>query len=178
MPVSSKTIVIEDVLENIFSYLPDMSFNVNSETYPVTFGYGDKVELNAFLANRDKSTTYPLIWMLYPLDEDHQKTMLVATNVTFVLAVTTNQSMENRERIKLTYGKVLMPLLYNIRTAFKQSNVLTIQSENESFKSIKYPNYSNTESRDESGTIAIWDALRFSVDLEIIDTCIKPIKFF
>ena len=151
--------------------------DVNSGEFPVTFGYGDELELNVFLANRDKTNPYPLVWMLYPYDEDHQKTRLIADGVTFVLAVETNQSMENHERVKLTFEKILYPLLYNVRLALRQSGIITIGSENESFKGVKHPNFSKTAAREESAVIAIWDALKVSVDLEVTEGCVKPIKF-
>jgi hypothetical protein len=175
--VTDKVIIIEDVLEKVFSYLPKMSFEEGGTEYPVVFGYGDKIELNSFLSNREQSDVYPLIWLLYPLSEEHHKTKANFTDVVFVLAVTTNQSMENKERLILTYGKVLMPLFYNIRMLFRRSNVISVDSKNETYKATKFPNYSEDETRDKSGTIAIWDALQVIVDLEIIQGCIKPIKF-
>lgn len=177
MGIVEKAIIIEDVLEEVISYLPKMSFKQGGTKFPVVFGYGDKVDLNAFLANRDSSNVYPLIWLFYPLEEEHGKTKSRFREATFILAVSTNQSMENRERIILTYGKIIMPLFFNIRMLFRRSNVVSVDSKNETYRVFKFPNYSETETRDKSGTIAIWDALQVSVDLEIIQGCIKPIKF-
>ena len=102
-----KSIVIEDVFEKVFSYLPEMSFDENQDKYPVVFGYGDEIELNSFLAKREVSSTYPLIWMLYPINEEH-----------------------NKNRVKC------------------------------------------------EGLSFIWDAIKLTIDLELISGCIKPIKFF
>lgn len=178
MGTISSAIVVENVLDQVIAYLPKMSFDENSQEYPVTFGYGDEIELNGFLANREESDVYPLIWLLYPLNEEHTKTSVKLENASFILAVTTNKSMENKERIKVTYSKILMPLLHNLRQLFRQSNVISIYSKDESLKVVKHPNFSETQLRSKSGTIAIWDALKIVVDLEVIQGCIKPIKFF
>lgn len=173
----TKTIIVEDVLEEVMSYLPKMSFSEGGPEYPVTFGYGDEIELNLFLSNREESDVYPLIWMLYPQAEEHLKTRVKLPNVSFILSVTTNQSMENKERMKVTYGRILMPLLFNVRLLFRKSNVISVDSKMEKYKIVKYPNFSETQLRNKTGTIAIWDALKFTLDLDIIENCIKPIKF-
>jgi len=177
MPVTKKTIIIEDRLEEIFSYLPTMSFDVSGEKFPVTFGYGDELSLNGYLANREENSVYPLVWMLYPLEENHKKTRLIVDGLELIAAVNTNSSMENKERISLTFGKVLMPLLDNIRFALKSANIATLGDKDENFKVVKYPNYSKTDAREENATIAIWDAIKITVDLEVISTCLNPIKF-
>jgi hypothetical protein len=177
MPVTKKSIVVEHVLTDVFSYLPKMSFGNSSENYIVRFGFGDKVELDNFLSNREESNLYPLIWMLYPLDENHKKTSVELKDLTFLLATLTNRSMENKERLLENYGKILLPLLDNIRHCFKSANILTLLDEDNSFKIVKYPNYSYEDSRNEQGTIHIWDAIKLRVDLRIIDACLNPIKF-
>lgn len=173
-----KAIIVEDVLEEVFSYLPDMAFSSTGEKFPVRFGYGDEKELNVFLANREISDVYPLIWLLYTQKEQHLKTSVKLPEANFILAVTTNQTMEYRERIKLTYGKVLMPLLTNIRLLFNQSNVISIDQKDKQMTVLKYPKFSENELKNKNGTIAIWDALKITVNLDIIQGCIKPIKFF
>lgn len=173
-----QAIVLEDVLEELFSFLPKMSFDEDGPEYPVTFGYGDNIELNLFLKNREEQDVYPLVWMLYPNKEEHQKNRLISERTTFIVAVLTNQSMENHERMQLTYGKVLMPLLHNMRLLFRGSNVTTTGHKHEGYEVVKYPNFSETDIRSKTGTIAIWDALKVVVNLEIIQGCIKPVKFF
>lgn len=171
-------IISEEVLEEVFSYLPDMSFEEDGTEFPVRFGYGDEVELNVFLKNREVSDVYPLIWMLYPQTEKHLKNSVRLEKATFILSVTTNQSMENSERIKLTYRKILIPLMFNIRLLFRQSNVISVYDKEEKYIVTKHPNFSESTMRDKTGAVAIWDALKITVDLDIIGGCIKPIKFF
>ncbi len=176
MGVVTKPIILEDVLRTVFSYLPDMPYNVGDASYPVVFGSGDEIALNQFLANREETTVYPIIWMLYPGTEDHQRNRLVAENITFILAMENmNISMENEDRINTTFKKVLLPLQYNMRLAILRSNVLSFTDKEESLKTTKYPNYSKTDARTESGTIAIWDALKVVVGLNVTGECIKSI---
>jgi hypothetical protein len=177
MPVTKKAIVVEDVLENVFSYIPDISFEIGGDEYPVVFSYGDQIALNTFLKNREQSETYPLIWMLYPFEEDHQKNRLTIDNLVLILAVPTNSTMENEERLKTTFGNVLFPLFDSIKHCLKTANIITYGGADESIQLIKYPNYSESDSKEETFANEIWDALKLTFDIEIIQTCLKPIKF-
>jgi len=174
MSVATKTISFEDVCENIFSYLPPMKYSKDSVYYPINFGYGDEKALNLFLVSRDESDIYPLVWLLYPYKEKHTNTKLEIDKVDFILAVDTNSSMQNKERMQETFGKILMPLLFNVREAFKKANIVNINNE---YEVIKYPNYSESDVAQKSGTVVVWDALKVSFSLIIMDTCLRPIKF-
>ncbi len=175
MGVATKSIVLEEVLDEIFSYLPDMSFEVGGDTFPIRFDYGDEVSLNHFLANREVSTTYPLIWLLYPYSEKHTRTKLELGALNFIFAVNTNSSMENRERMEQTFGKVLMPLLFNFRQVLQKAGVINI---NNNFDVVKHPMYSKTDAKEENAVIAIWDALKVTTEgFKVTDTCLKEIKF-
>tara|TARA_R110000782_G_scaffold93408_1_gene176919 strand:- start:2553 stop:3131 length:579 start_codon:yes stop_codon:yes gene_type:complete len=177
MPVTKKAIVVEDVLESVFSYIPDISFEIGGDEYPVVFSAGDQIALNTFLKNREQSETYPLIWMLYPFEEDHQKNRLKIDNLVLILAVPTNSTMENEERLKTTFGNVLFPLFDSIKHCLKTANIITYGGADESIQLIKYPNYSESDSKEETFANEIWDALKLTFDIEIIQTCLKPIKF-
>lgn len=174
MSIAIKSIILEDVLEEIFAYLPVMAYKKGSQTFPVVFGYGDETELNIFLKNKESSDVYPLIWLLYPYDEDHSRTSLEVQNVSFILAMDTDSNMENRERIKETFGKVLMPLFFNLRLAFKRANII---STNHEYKLVKHPNFSESASRKASAGTFIWDALKVTTSFKVIDNCLKEIKF-
>ena len=82
--------------------------------------------------------------------------------------------MQNKERMQETFGKILMPLLFNVREAFKKANIVNINNE---YEVIKYPNYSESDVAQKSGTVVVWDALKVSFSLIIMDTCLRPIKF-
>lgn len=175
MAVLKRTIILEDVLAEMFKYLPDVaSIGDVVAKFPVVFGYGDEVDLNQFLANRETSVTYPLIWLLYPYEEEHTRTNLQISNATFIFAVETNSSMENFERIQKMYKTILMPLLHNFKLLFERANVINTSGE---YKVVKHPNFSKTDARDEGVTISVWDALKVKTDFTVIDTCLKEIKF-
>ena len=174
MGVALKSIILEDTLEEMISYMPAMSFDVGGDTFPINFGYGDRLDLNAFLQTREESDTYPLIWLLYPYEEKHTNTKLEVSGATFILAVDTNNSMQNLERIKETFGKVLMPLLFNFRLLFKKANIINTNLE---FDVVKHPNFSDSELRDKTATTVVWDALKVTTDFTVTDTCLKEITF-
>jgi len=177
MGIVKKIIVFEDELEEIFSYLPRMKYQATSDLdYKVVFGAGDKKALNVFLKTKNKGDSpYPLIWLLYPYEETHNRTNLSVDKVTLILAVPTNESMQNKERLNETYKKVLFPLYDNMRHCLENANIVNIAKE---FKVIKYPNYSDEQSSgDESAGTFIWDALKVNFQITIRDTCLKPIMF-
>jgi len=176
MGVIKQIIVFEDKLEEIFSYLPRMKYtDANLLDYKVVFGSGDKKALNVFLKTKHKGESpYPLVWLLYPYEETHNKTNLSIDKVTLILAVPTNKSMQNKQRLDETYKKVLFPLYDNMVFALGQANIVNIAHE---FKVVKYPNYSDEPLDDESAGIFIWDALKVNFQITIQDTCLKPIIF-
>ena len=174
MVTFKKTIVLEDVFDDIFQQLPEITSVDGSGKYKVVFDYGDEKALNNYLANREQNKPYPLIWMLYPYLENHSKNNLVVDRVELILAMETNTSMENRERISTSFGKVLLPLLDNIRKAFQQANVVNVSGD---YDVVKHPNYSKTDIKDENAVISLWDALKISFNIKVIDTCLRPLKF-
>ena len=169
------TIVPERKLEEMFATLPTMQYSVGESFYPVSFGYGDKDELNAFLKSKHKGEApYPLIWLLYPYTESHDRNRVTLNRVDFILAVNTNASMQNPQRLKETYANILYPLLDNIRYLLKRSNII---NWNEELEVIKYPNYSDDAEPDKHFANLIWDAIKINLTFDIIDTCYRPVKF-
>ncbi len=174
MATVRRTIELEKVLEAMFAFLPDMEGIDTSTTFPVVFGYGDEVELNGFLANREVSTTYPLVWLLFPVKETTERHLLQVDKMTLVLAVETNENMENPQRMRETFEKILMPLLDNVKHVFKTANIINME---DSFAFEKHPNYSKTNAREENAVISIWDALKVTFSFKVFNTCLKDIKF-
>jgi len=100
---------------------------------------------------------------------------LSVDKATLILAVPTNESMQNKERLNETYKKVLFPLYDNMRHCLENANIVNIAKE---FKVVKYPNYSDEQSSgEESAGTFIWDALKVNFQITIQDTCLKPIIF-
>ena len=178
MGIIHNIIVVEDVFEAIFKYLPDMKFSENDvKSFPVEFGYGDQKELNAFLklSENKENKPYPLIWLIYPNTEEHLKNKVSLKNISFILAVDVNKSGLNKDRIKTSYKVVLNPLLNNIISVLTRANVINMKHE---FKIVKHPNYSAENSNtEESKTIANWDAIKITFNCSILNTCLKEIKF-
>lgn len=175
--VSNKAIVIEDRLKEIFDYLPDI-VNDNGESFKPVFMYGDDKQLTDFLRqSKTHSNPYPLIWLTYPFVEKHKRSRVEFKDMTLVLAVESNSSMLNDQRLIETYSKVLIPLLDNIRTAFHRCNIINLEDE---YRITKYPNYSYVyiaNAQDVNLTNYIWDALKISIDGYITSNCLKPINF-
>lgn len=173
---NTKNIIkVEERLTDMFNFLPKMKNSKDEEFKPV-FKYGDNFELLKFLTTINKGKDpYPLIWLVYPYVEMHTISKVNIQQLTFILAVQTNRSMLNDERMKVTYDKVLMPLCDNIRELFKQSNIIHISDE---YKIIKFPNYSNDSNEGDSNqTVALWDAIKITFDCTINGNCLFPIKF-
>lgn len=175
-------IIVENKLEEIFSYLPLMSYEVGGAEFKVYFGYGDELELNAFLKQKegDETQPYPLIWLLYPYEEIHKKKEVYLNDIVLIVATNTNNNMLNKERIATNFSKVLIPLYDNIERAFLRASNMNFLQE---VKVTKFPNYSgedqrrsSIEPREESFANTLWDALKTKWKISINDNCLKQIK--
>jgi len=169
--VATKTIVVEERLQEIIDCFPEVLSLSGRSSHKVIFGYGDEKELNAFLKVRKLEKVYPLIWLLYPYSEKHTNTNVEISKAVFILATSTNATSENKERLDKNFGKILLPLFFTLRKAFRQANIINTDSE---YNVVKHPNYSN-DGEEHDGTF-IWDALRVETDFTIIDTCLKDLK--
>lgn len=170
-------IVVEDKLEEIFSYIPKMSYEVGGVEFNVVFGYGDKYELNQFLKDNESNDNkpYPLIWMLYPYKELHKKKVVDLKDIVLILATNTNASMSNKDRIKTNFKRILIPLYDYVFTVLQRAVNISLLEEVEV---IKFPNFSSDklEDREESFTIELWDALKTVWNFNINNSCLKDIK--
>ena len=176
MGVIKEMIIFEDRLAEMFADLPDMVSLSGNSTHKVTFGYGDGKELNVFLKQKEKGDSpYPLVWLLYPYAELQTNRNMSVGNVSLILAVNTNTSMQNKERIDETYKKLLIPLYNNIVHLFRRSNIVNTDSE---YNVVKHPNYSDDTSTGE-GHFAngVWDAMKVTFSMTVIDTCYKNVNF-
>lgn len=176
MSVTEEIIIIEDVLEKAFEQLPRFS-NGGEDFYPL-FKFGDDKELIAFLKeNQGQKSPYPIIWLVYPFEEDHQRTHVNVENMSLVLATETNCEMFNEERFETTYKQILFPLYNNIKKLFQQAN--TIMTD-DTYRIMKFPNYSDEGSTDseEQKMVDIWDALKITFNAQINNRCLRtPINF-
>lgn len=171
--IPSSMIVIEDRLAEMFSYLPDMQ-GPSANVFKPTFMYGDQKQLLDFLRQNSKGKSkYPLIWLVYPLQERHTRSLVEFSNLTLVLAVETNSTMLNSQRMKETYAKVLIPLFNNIKECFNQANISNNPDE---YDVVKFPNYSEDGGETNEATF-VWDALKLTFNGTFNSNCLQPIKF-
>jgi len=173
--IVKQAISIEDTLEQLFSYLPRVKGLSGTETYKPTFMYGDQQQLLDFLRQNSGKDLYPLIWLVYPFEEQHGKSSLTIDDLTLVLAVETNTTMLNDERLAETFGKILMPLFDNIKHTFKTSNVIDVPED--IFKVTKFPKYSENSDGKENKATYVWDAIRIRSKIVVSSNCIKEIFF-
>lgn len=181
-------IIVEDRFEEMIEVMPLMknsqSKNKDIE-YKVNFGFGDDKELmNFIVAHKNKTITYPLIWLVMPYKEVHSKKTVKLDRISFILAVETNDKMFNRERFNTTYKNVLVPLYDNFRELLEKANIVNLAEEVEVWK---YPNYSNEKlpgnretlkSSEKNKTFDIWDAIKVTMNIKLTDNCFrKNIKF-
>jgi hypothetical protein len=174
MGVSYEMIIAEDRFEEIFAYLPVIKNSSDVEFQPL-FRYGDNLELLVFLKNQIGNTKrpYPLIWLLYPYEEDHTRTNLNLKDVVLIIATETNAESNYQQRMEENYKKVLIPLYENIRLAFMRANIL---STDDKYKIVKYPNFGRPE-ENVSETIDLWDAMKITFDCSINNVCLQKIRF-
>lgn len=173
MAVTKKMIIIEDRLQELFNYLPEMGdIKDSGNTYSPIFKYGDQKELIAFLKLNAKVSVYPLIWLVYPYNEEHHNNRVYIENMSLILAVEGNNESLNEERIKLTFNKILIPLFDNIKELFQLGNIINI---GDTYRVTKYPNYSHAEDGELNQVTAIWDAMKITFNCDISNRCLKPI---
>lgn len=168
-------IIVEDRLKELFDYLPDMLGTKDGDNtkYPIIFKYGDVKELQSFLKLDKNKDNYPLIWLAYPYSEEHKRSKVSLNNLSLIIAVPSNTTMLNDQRLKETYKKVLIPLFDNIKELFRMGNIIRV---GEIYNIIKYPNYSDTVDN-KNTVLVIWDAMKITFDCVITDACLKTINF-
>ena len=179
-------IIVEDRFEEMFDVLPSMSNKhvCDKESFKPTFGAGDDKELMSFLIKHKGESIYPLIWLVQPYIENHSKVKVNLNRISIILAVETNTSMLNRERMKTTYNQVLIPLYDNIIELFNKSNTFNFKEDHDV---VKYPYYSNEKlpgnretlkSSEMNKTISPWDAMKITISGSFNNNCFsKNIKF-
>jgi len=174
MSVVNNTIIVENRMEEMLAYLPDMSVAPSLDLYPVRFEYGDQFAIMDFLKTQlGSETPYPLVWLMTPYIESHLKTKVQVKSMTLILAVETNADMLPKQRMKETFEKVLIPLLTNLKLLFMRANIINVSRE---YDIVKYYNYSGDEMTGlQSETGDIWDAIKFTFDCDINDVCLRPI---
>lgn len=168
-----KTIIVEDRLKEIFSYLNPV-LSKEGHSFEPTFKSGDELELLAFFRQSTGNSNYPLVWLDMPFEEEHFGSKRVKVDsLKLVLAVETNSAMLNSERNETTFKPILYPLMEDIIKVLNLANTVTIERD---FKVMKFPNYSNETAGDENGFTDIWDAIRLTLNCTFNNNCLREIK--
>lgn len=169
---AKETIVLEDKFEDVLFYLEPIT--TSSGVYKHTFMCGTEKQLEDFMAQcKASKSIYPLIWLLSPYNEVHFKNRAEFENLQLVLAVETNTTMLNDERLKTTYSSVLMPLFHDFKRVITKANNFNVKDD---FGFVKYYNYSNDNGTGEKHkTSYIWDAVKVSISGYVTPNCLRKI---
>ncbi len=169
-------IVIEEVLMEVFSLIPERNWsynNIDNITPKPKYHFGDSKEANRFINNKGVSS-YPLIYQTSTTQIDTKK--YTETTLQLVLATRNeNTSLYNTERWATSYKNVLLPLLDDVKACLEGCGVTAFDYV---YEVSKVPNYSETESKDKNTFVDIVDAITLSVDIRFLKGCInKQINF-
>jgi len=139
--------VVETVLREIFSQIPDVIYN--GKSYKVNYDAGGQDDMNLYL-KQHKGNKTPLIWLLPGTDDNWRyghKTerllKLVVANNMF------NKSAMNLKVFDTEIIPYLIPVFENMLKALERSGITTIVNEGRYTKNI-VSNYSYAN-RDDSG---------------------------
>lgn len=171
MAVTTTMIIVEDRLKEIFDTLPPLKNSKGIDFKPV-FKCGDNKELSTFLKLSKKTRDpYPLIWLISPYTEEHKRTHVLIENMSLILAVETNSSMLNNQRLEDTFKTVLIPLYDNIKTLFMKANTV---NTDDTYIVTKFYNYSgDTNPTDKHEVTDIWDAMKITFEIQINSNCLR-----
>ena len=169
-------IVPEYILEDIVELMPTITYP-NSVERNIKFGYGDKKELNRYLALK-KDASYPLIWLLMPEKETHTCQFSKAErDCRFIIATLEDRSdLLNSQRYRGAFDQFLLPVA-NLLIEGIQSASTTRFANQDEVGIAKHPNYSEESNSNESGVIELWDAIRLDCKIEFNNSCLNQIKW-
>lgn len=170
MGVVHEMIIIEERFAEMFAYLPKY-LNGSVEFTPV-FMYGTQKQLLEFQKVNKKP--YPLIWLMQPYKEKHLKTKVELEDISFVLAIETNASMLNPERMETTFKPMLIKLYNDIRSLFTVSSIINLNEEIEIYKEF---NFASDDSEETQISLDRWDAMKFTFSCTLNNFCLREPKF-
>lgn len=175
-------IIPEQELRDIISQMPPIDYGDNEKGNPIgerniQFGWGNKKELNKYLAKKQKAS-YPLTWLLSPSPELHiDNSSKVERDCSLIIAtLDTRKDLYNPDRYKLYFDRVLNPIaelfVQGIRSA---STTRFLNDDNVTIT--KFPDYSEDASTIQTGAIELWDAIRIDCRIEFNNSCLNNIKW-
>ena len=165
-------------VENIFI---DVFKNIESvgNHNPLFFHFGNQKELDAIIQKRQENQvyTYPLIWYLMP-NELKVNNGFAIGECTFVIAHNTRLEWFNDQRFRNVFNEILQPNFdIALRTLRRSPSISVLDfPSGEEYRYTNFPNYGKATSFDRNNgsqaeAINYWDALKFTVNLQIHDGC-------
>ncbi len=170
------SIIVEDRIKEIVAQMPKIRINDDNTKKP-NFHWGDRRELGKYLELK-RSDAYPLIWLLLSQDNHTERGFLCSRECEFIIATTeTRKDLLNDERFENSFEFVLNPVLEYLIQGLGSSSIARIQ--NESWSVERRPDYAENyfKGDNENFTIELWDALKFTCDVEFNNHCLKTIKW-
>lgn len=169
-------IIAERRLDEVFTTLPDIPGKGSDPSVTPKFDFGSHEDLMRFLNDKAKSGNYPypLIWLETPQKSKGGDTVRTF-QCTLILATLTKASFTSRQRLEKTIEFILEPLFENIIIGLEQSGITRILDRHDYETEIFY-NYGDNNNTETQGS-DIWDAIRFSCNIEINGKCIRTINY-
>lgn len=174
-------IVVEEILEEIFTQLP--AYVVGAKSYPIKYEWGSEKDLALFLQTI-AGNKYPLVWLVQGKQTDNISHHNSERRLRLILAKNSNQKTNRNPTVfKTDFKDCLNPLLKNVLTALNKSGVTTILN-NGQVEVDKRANYIE-ESTEKSKTFTIdyWNAIIIDLNVRFQEKangetiCINTIKF-
>lgn len=164
----------EERLTELFDTLPEIY--ISGKGWKPRFDFGDEIDLENFLnqKRKEKSNPYPLVWLQTPFrTKEMMGGNLELYDLNFVIATLSSASKSNRERLHITFGPVLIPLLGYFKAALYQSGFTQIIRGGE----IGRTNHFNYGKDNESVDSDIWDAIQVNIDISMDRNCLRQINY-
>ena len=162
-------IVSEHSIRSIVDAIPSVRINNDTDSSPF-FHWGDRNELNRYLQEKDKP--YPLIWLLPTPDDYIDRGRSLNKKCEFIIAtLERREDLYNDQRYINSFDVILNPTVNYLIQGLKKSSTTNMIGE---FTINKFPNYSEAG---KNVTIALWDAITLTIDVNFNSNCLKPILY-
>lgn len=172
-------ILVESRLKELFPTLPNIT-DIDSVEHKPKFDFGTEEDLIVFINdNRDGNiNTYPLIWVQTPFQTESKEPRLNC-KLKLILAVNSNSTLTNAERLEISFKPILVPLFENVIKSFNRCGFITLRNRDKE-KRTNFFNYGVKETGEKntvSQTTDIWDAIKFECEIEMSDCPLREINY-
>lgn len=172
-------ILVEERLKELFPTLPNIT-DIDGVEHKPKFDFGTEEDLIVFINdNRDAEiNTYPLIWVQTPFPTEGKEPRLNC-KLKLILAVNSNSTLTNTERLEISFKPILVPLFENVIKAFNRCGFITLRNRDKE-KRTNFFNYGVKEQGEKNTVIQttdIWDAIKFECEIEMSDCPLREINY-